>query len=77
MNSKSELLYKRALLSFKSSIIGNNSIPPNNIIFKRAHIDMEIALANAIKSTFDNCEIKFCYFHYAKSFNRRINNVAY
>ena len=77
MTNKSELLYKRALLSFKSFIIDNNIIPPNTIIFKRAHIDMEIALANAIKSTFDNCEIKFCYFHYAKSFNRRINNEAY
>ena len=77
MTNESELLYKEVLLSFKSFIIDNNNIPPNSMIFKRAHIDMEIALANAIKSTFDNCDIKFCYFHFGKSFNRYINNEAY
>ena len=77
MTNESELLYKEVLLSFKSFIIDNNNISPNSMIFKRAHIDMEIALANAIKSTFDNCVIKFCYFHFGKSFNRYINNEAY
>ena len=36
MTSKSELLYKRALLSFKSFILDNNKIFPNNIILKKS-----------------------------------------
>ena len=77
MTSKSELLYKRALLSFKSFILDNNYIPPHNIIFKRAYIDMEIALSNEVKYTFNNCSIKYCYFHFGKAINSHINNDAY
>ena len=40
MTNKAELLYKRALLSFKSFIIDNNYTLPNSIIFKRVHIEL-------------------------------------
>ena len=77
MKSKSELLYKRALSSFKNFILENNSILDNDIIFKNAHIDMELDLSNSIKSTFNHCSIKYCYFHIGQAINRYINNNVY
>lgn len=77
MTSKSELLYKRALSSFKNFILENNNISDNDIIFKNIHIDMELALSNAVKSTFNFCSIKYCYFHFGQAINRHINNNAY
>ena len=57
MTSKSELLYKRVLESFKNFIIETNNLNPNVILFNKAHIDMELALSNAILAKFNNCKI--------------------
>lgn len=48
MESKSKLLYKRALESFKNFIIETNNLNPNVIIFNKAHIEMELTLSNTI-----------------------------
>ena len=57
MISKSELLYKRVLEIFKNFIIETNNLNPNVILFNKAHIDMELALSNAILAKFNNCKI--------------------
>ena len=62
MASKSELLYKRALSSFKNFILENNNISDNDIIFKNAHIDMELALSNAVKFTFIVVQLTIAIF---------------
>lgn len=77
MTSDSELLYKRVISSFKNFILENNNISDNDIIFKNAHIDMELALSNVVKNTFNHCSIKYCYFHFGQAFNRHINNNVY
>ena len=77
MTLKSELLYKRVLESFKNFIIENNNLNPDVILFNKAHIDMELALSNAILDKFKNCKIKYCYYHLGQAFNRHINNNAY
>jgi hypothetical protein len=70
MSSKSELLYKRVLESFKNFIIETNYLNPNAILFNKSHIDMELALSNAILEKFNNYKIKYCYFRLGQAFNR-------
>ena len=77
MTSKTQILHKRVLSFFKSYFMNNNNLNSDDNLFNTAHIDMELALSNAIIDIFKNCKIKYCYFHFGQCFNKRLNNKVY